>query len=99
MKRHRMTFAGLDISFREPTSVAVVHAKMAMREKRPTVKAARALTFLQTCLDESSYDAVQERVHDHDDQFDIDELVELMGIVADPTHIGDTPSTKGAPSE
>lgn len=94
MKRHRMTFAGLDIAFREPTSVALVHARMAMREKSPTVKAGRALTFLQTCLDDDSYDAVQERVHDHDDPFDIDELVELMGIVADPTLIGGTPSTR-----
>ena len=95
MKRHEMTFAGTEIRFREPTALALTHARMAMRAKQTNLKAARALKFLEVCLDEDSHEAIRDRVYDHEDPFDIDELVELMGVVADPTLIGNTPSTGG----
>lgn len=95
MKKYRMTFGNMEIAFREASRLALIHARMAMRTHKRSMKIAHALTFLEKCLTVGSYEAVVERVFDHDDPFDIDELVELIGIVADPSTIGSTPSTKG----
>lgn len=84
MKRHTVTFEGMDLRFRAASPLALTHARMAMRERNPTAKAGRALKFMEHCMEPDSYARVEDRVHDHEDPFDIDELVALMALIADP---------------